>query len=402
MEEKRSLTLKEKEYFLSLKYDDISKTLLQDLFARKYDPKTNKTSPAKFHTYDEFTLKKGESFNTEEVRTNCGLYIVNIFLFEPLKSIVGYVNEPLSKKAMGKINSKIDAALLENRITAEQYIKYLNDATWLRFIINTEVSTSLTINSMKELPAVKKRKQELIKQNKDKIEAGDVSTAASMEKELLDIARKELKDDPAMELYDSGARGAFDVAYKSAQVMTGAVYNSSKGKYDIMTNSLANGVDKGDIPTLANSVVDGSYSKAISTGECGYLTKKLAAAFQSEMLDKPGSDCGSKGYNEVTLTKGNKHLYMYCYMIEGSNLVRFDPSNEDKYIGKTVKFRSLQYCTSKKNCNKCAGDLYYFLGIENIGLTVPKLSGTLLNKRMKVFHDPNVKVTELDINKDFS
>ena len=146
MEEKRSLTLKEKEYFLSLKYDDISKTLLQDLFARKYDPKTNKTSPAKFHTYDEFTLKKGESFNTEEVRTNCGLYIVNIFLFEPLKSIVGYVNEPLSKKAMGKINSKIDAALLENRITAEQYIKYLNDATWLRFIINTEVSTSAGIS----------------------------------------------------------------------------------------------------------------------------------------------------------------------------------------------------------------------------------------------------------------
>ena len=132
------------------------------------------------------------------------------------------------------------------------------------------------------------------------------------------------------------------------------------------------------------------------------MTKKLAAAFQSEVLDKPGSDCGTKGYNEVTLTDGNKHLYYYCYMIEGTKLVRFEPDNESKYIGKTVKFRSLQYCTSKKNCNKCAGDLYYLLGIENIGLTVPKLSGSLLQKRMKVFHDPNVKVTEIDIDKDFS
>ena len=187
MEEKRSITLKEKEYLLSLKYEDICKTLLQDLFARKYDPVTKKTTPAKFHTYDEFTLKKGESFNTEEVRTNCGLYIVNIFLFEPLKSVTGYVNIELSKKNMGKIDAKIDTALRENKITVDQYIKYLNDSAWLKFTINTEVCTSLTTNSLKELPEVKKAKQEFIKKNKDKLDAGDVTTAAQMEKELLAI-----------------------------------------------------------------------------------------------------------------------------------------------------------------------------------------------------------------------
>lgn len=401
MNDKRTITSAEKQYFLSLKYDDITKELLQDLFASRYDATKQKIIPAKFHTYDEFTLKRGESFNDKDTLVNCGLHIVNVFLFEPLKEITGYVDFELSAKNSKKVDALIDNALLEDRITPDQYIKYLNDSTWLKFIINTEVCTSLTLKSMKELPEVEKAKREMIKKYKTELDAGDVPTATKMEKELLDIARDAMKDDPSMELMDSGARGSFEASYKRAQVMNGPVYNSSKGRYEIMTNSLAKGIDKNDIPALANTVVDSAYSKAISTGDCGYLTKKLSAAFQSEILDKPGSDCGTKGYNEITLTNDNLELYMYSYMIEGSKLVRLDTSNSSKYIGKTVKFRSKQYCIGKKSCNKCVGDLFYLLGVDNIGLTVPKVSGTLLNARMKVFHDPNVKLYEIDTVSDF-
>lgn len=401
MSDKRTITRSEKEYFLSLTHDDISKTLLQDLFASRYDTEKQKVIPAKFHTYDEFTLAKGESFNKSDTLTNCGLHIVNIFLYAPFKDITGYVDFELSAKNAKKIDALIDNALLENKITAEQYIQYLNDSAWLKFIINTEVCTSLTLKSMQELPEVEKAKREMVKKYKNELEAGDVPTASKMEKELLNIARDAMKDDPSMELMDSGARGSFDASYKRAQVMNGPVYNSSKGRYEIMTNSLAKGIDKNDIPALANTVVDSAYSKAISTGECGYLTKKLSAAFQSEVLDKPGSDCGTKGYNEIVLTNDNKDLYMYSYMIEGSKLVRLDTSNVSKYIGKKIKFRSKQYCIGKKSCNKCVGDLFYLLGVDNIGLTVPKVSGTLLNARMKVFHDPNVKLYEINIDEDF-
>ena len=401
MSDKRLITSQEKEYILSIKHDDVTKTLLQELFASHYDTTKQQVIPPKFHTYDEFTLKKGESFNTSDVKTNCGLHIVNIFLYEPLKEITGYIDFELSAKNAEKVDALIDNALLENRITADQYVTYLNDSAWLKFIINTEVCTSLTLKSMQELPEVAKAKKEMIKTYKKELDAGDVPTASKMEKELLTIAKNVMKDDPSMELMDSGARGSFDASYKRAQVMNGPVFNSSKGRYEIMTNSLASGIDKNDIPALANTVVDSAYSKAVSTGECGYLTKKLSAAFQSEVLDKPGSDCGTKGYNEIKLTNDNKDLYMYSYMIEGSKLVRLDSSNISKYIGKTVKFRSKQYCISKKSCNKCVGDLFYLLGVDNIGLTVPKVSGTLLNARMKVFHDPNVKLYEIDTADDF-
>lgn len=401
MPDKRTITPSEKEYLLSLKYEDITKSLLQKLFASHYDTVNRKTIPPKFHTYDEFKLKKGESFNTEDILTNCGLYIVNKFLYEPLKEIVGYVNIELSVDNAKTVDAKIDSALLENRITSDQYIRYLNDSTWLKMVINTEVCTSLTLKSMQELPEVQKAKAEMVKKYKNELEAGDVPTASKMEKELLNIARDAMKDDPSMELMDSGARGSFNSSYKRAQVMNGAVYNSSKGKYEIMTNSLAVGIDKNDIPALANTTVDSAYSKSISTGECGYLTKKLSAAFQSELLDKPGSDCGTKGYNVITLTKANASLYMYSYIIEGSKLVRLDSTNIDKYIDKTVKLRSKQYCINKRSCNKCVGDLFYLLEVDNIGLTVPKVSGTLLNARMKVFHDPNVKLYEINTATDF-
>ena len=402
MDQKRTITDDEKKYLLSLRHNDITKSLLQDLFAYKYDIKTKKRIKPKFNTYDEFVLNPGESFNKSKITTNCGLYIVNMFLYERFKSFLDYVNVALSKKEEKKVRAKIDAALLEDRITKEEYIDYLNDDLWFKFTMNTEIVTSLTIKSMKELPAVKKAKEQKKKEYKDKLEKRDVPTATKMEKELLDIAREELKDDPSMELYDSGARGGFDSAYKCAQIMNGAVYNESTGQYDIMTNSLMNGIDKSDIVTLANSAIIGQYSKSISPGECGYMTKKINAAFQGVVLDKPGSDCGSKGYMEVVLNDNNAEFYSYMYMVQGNKLVRLEPSNLSNYMGKKVKFRSAEYCTSKCLCNKCAGDLYYMLEIKNIGLTISKISNKLLNARMKQFHDPVVKTSEIDPISDFS
>lgn len=126
------------------------------------------------------------------------------------------------------------------------------------------------------------------------------------------------------------------------------------------------------------------------------MTKKLIAAYQSVQLDKAGSDCGTKGYADVLLTKDNYEFYTYNFVVEGSKLVRLDPSVKDKYIGKRVKLRLPDYCIGKqKICNKCAGDKYYLLGMETIGLTVPRISNSMLQARMKVFHDPTVKTHKM-------
>ena len=407
MNPKKILSQEEKQYFLSLKRTDITHQLLQDLFADKYDTKTNKIIPCKFNTYDEFDLKSTEYFNKEDVHTNCGLFIFNKFIIEKsFSNLVGYCNKPLDKKELGRIKGIIDTALLEDDITTQQYVHdFLQPYTWLEYTFNTEITTSLTLKGMVELPAVKKKKKELMKEYADDLNSDDNNkktvAATKMESELLKVAREEMKDDPSMDLYNSGARGAFDNAYKNGQVMTGPVYNLAKHEYEIVYKPLTDGLEKKSVPTMANSVIGPAYAGAIATGECGYMTKKINAAFQSAQLDDRGTDCHTKGYDTVTITKDNYIFYSYNFIIEGNKLVRLDSKTKDKYIGKTVKIRSNAYCTGKKTCNMCAGDKFYLIDKTNYGLTASKMANTLMQRRLKQKHDCTVKPYEIDVEKDF-
>ena len=54
-------------------------------------------------------------------------------------------------------------------------------------------------------------------------------------------------------------------------------------------------------------------------------------------------------------------------------------------------------CIGKKICNKCAGDLYYKLGITNVGLTASKVATVLTNLNMKKFHDSTTRYHKIDV-----
>ena len=56
------------------------------------------------------------------------------------------------------------------------------------------------------------------------------------------------------------------------------------------------------------------------------------------------------------------------------------------------------YCIGDRICNKCAGDLYYRLNINNVGLIFNSVGTTILNLSLKKFHDMSVKVSEIDPN----
>ena len=205
-----------------------------------------------------------------------------------------------------------------------------------------------------------------------------------------------------MELYTSGARGSFDNAYRQWLCTKGPVWNASKKKFEIVTNSLYEGVPRENIPSFANAVVSGFYPKAIGTGECGYITKKLAAAFQSVTLDERGSDCKTPHTASVELSSDNLKYYLYHFIKENNGTyTRLEPSNSSKYLGKTIKFRVPEYCIGKKLCNRCAGDRYYLMGIQNIGLTFGRVSNSLLRGKMKKSHYSTVRTYKLDPKKLF-
>ena len=391
-----------KKILLELKSEDISADFINGYLIDRAEKKDGKVTiiPSKMKTSDTFTLEPNEYFNKTKVLTNVGLFVFNKFIIEgQFEDVLGYVNTPIDNKTEAEIESKLSKALLNDKITPEQMAVFFNKLQWLGMQFNSAFASSFTMKTVKPLPSVMKRKEELFKQYEEELKNGDVITAVKIENELTELAKSELEGDPGMDLYNSGARGKFGNNYKNMSVIKGPVFNPSTGKWDMVDTNLVTGINKNDIPVYGNSVVMGAYPKAVGTQKSGYSAKQLVAAFQGVVLDEPGSDCGTKGYLEIVLTPSMKQGLLYRYIIEGNKLVLMDDDNIDKYIGRKIKMRSPMYCIGDKLCSKCAGQMYEKLGIKNIGLTTSKAATTLLNMGMKQFHDSTQSIVKLDISK---
>jgi hypothetical protein len=391
----------DKRYLLSIKPEDIDFNLLVNLFGDRSNIKDGKfkNNASRFNPTDEFILNANEYFNTEKITTTVGLFIYNKFIVEErFKGVLGYINTTVSKGGIKVIEAKLAKALLNDVIQQADFVYYLNRVQWLAMKFHIVISCSITPGTIKPNPTVIAERNKLFKENKEKLDNNDINTAAEIETKLLSTAQNVLKNDVGMDLYNSGARGSFNNNYKNICIMRGPVFDPVRNQYDIIQSNFMEGIKKDEIPTYGNLVVTGAYPKAVGTQISGYLSKQITAAMQSVVLDVKDSDCGSKNYLEVTLAPELKNDFVYRYIIEGSKLVLIDDSNIDKYIGKKIKLRSPMYCISDKVCNKCAGDIYYKLGLVNLGLTATRVSSTLLNLNMKKFHDSSINMSKVDIN----
>ena len=142
-------------------------------------------------------------------------------------------------------------------------------------------------------------------------------------------------------------------------------------------------------------------TRKCGTQESGYMTKQLLAAFQSEVLDEPKTDCHTKNTLEITLTNKNSKDFLYRYIVEGGKYVCLTPEVINNYVGKTVQLRSPMMCKGDKYCNICAGEMNYKLGNLNIGLGCSKISTTLQRLGMKKFHISNLASKKIDLNDIF-
>lgn len=392
----------DKQYLLSLKPEDITYDLLIDLLSDKIEKnKDGKMveKKARFNTYDEFVLNSGEYFNKEKITTNVGLFIFNKFIIEEdFSDIIGYINHALDSGAVRKMESKMSDALLNDIITDDQMVKYLNKFQWLSMYLHHIIAGSFTMKGLKPIPEVIKRRDQLLKEHAKDISEGKVEVMAAIEKELVEQAKTILKDDPSTDLYNSGARGSFSNNYKAISIMKGPVYDPISGKYKLIEANYMEGLKKTDIPQSASSVVAGAYPKAVGTATGGHQAKSLSAALQAVELDKPNSDCGSKGYIEVTIKPSQTKDFLYRYIIEGDKYILLEPENINKYVGRKLKMRSPMYCIGKKLCRRCAGLMYEKLGITSVGMTASRAASTLMNLSMKKFHDSSVKMEPIDIN----
>ena len=207
---------------------------------------------------------------------------------------------------------------------------------------------------------------------------------SDIEKRLVKMAEEEVGDDPSMDLYYSGARGSISNNYKQLSIIKGPVFNKTIGKYQLISKSFYEGLEKDEISAAATNVVNGQYPKSCGTAVSGYKAKQVSSLGQAVVLRKDVQDCGSKGYVEIVIPASMKNKFLYRYIIEGNKLVMLTNDNIGKYVGKKVKLRSIMYCGCDYGvCLACAGRLFEKLEIDSIGLTTSTLTGALLNLKMK-------------------
>ncbi len=389
---------------INLKEDDITYSYITELFG-------DFNGKVRFNPYDEVIIPPG-SYGPEgkklnkTIYTTVGIWIFNkYFIEQDLYDLFGYINETIDDDKFSELNTKLSYALCEDKITIEQLEKYvLKGQKFQPF--STILCPGFTEKMLFCTEEINKKKKELVKKYEKEIAEGDVVIVSKIEQELLDFAKEYLKDDPGLDLFNSGARGSFGNNFKNLFVMKGAIANSdpkSPNEYDIALSNYMSGMDKKEYNLFSSSLSAGPYYRAKKTEVGGYYEKLFRNAFQHIVLLPEGTDCKTEGYVEVIPTKKTIGLYMYMYVIEGGKLTEITSDNMNKFVDKTIKLRFPTECKAKKGiCNKCMGNLFYRVNIKNAGISLTKIPSTLKNIMMKNFHDSQVTLVEINPEEMFN
>ena len=383
-----------KDKVLQADINQINKTFIENMFAGYHDRETGTFHQPPFVPTEVISLKKEEyQWVNGSISTTVGMLIFNRYILERTGIIqhLGYWNDPIDKKGLERLTAEVNNLAIQDLITMQQKGDYIDSRDRLGFWCAAFLAVAISPALIRPMDNVNKRKSELFKQYENEIRSTNPVTQTmavnKIEKELMGMVRENLKNDPGYDLYRSGD-GNLDNNYKTINVMRGSVFNEGTKRYDVVENSLMNGITKNDITPFANSVLAAAYPSAVDTADAGYMAKIILALLQSEHIDEnPNSDCGTEQTIPLTITKKNTKYALFRYINDNGKKVLTDLHNINNYIGKTVQLYSPQCCEREAICGKCAGTVFHNLGVKNVGLLVTQITQKLLNIKLKSKHD---------------
>lgn len=384
--------------YLNLKPDEITRTLLSKMFADHVDASkgnVNGKQKSYHNTWDTMNIPAGYFYEKQPaMNITIGRFIFNKFILESSGIInhTGVIDILMNKNGISNLDNQVGQLYYEDKINRQQFNIYLDHRDTLGYWLNGMLAHSISEKMLKPLPAVEKRKAELCKKYEKEIAEGNIDVMTQISDELVAYAKEILKDDPGMDLYLSGDLD-FGNNYKNNSIIKGAVKNEITGEFDFIDTSFMNGIEIKDIPAHANSIIASQFPASIATSGSGYLGKKLLALLQMIEVDEPDTDCGTKNLIPIKITKTNKNFMVQTYFDNGSGqLELLTNENIDQYVGKTIKMRSPMSCINDKICSKCAGKLFYMLGVKHAGLFGTQISHSALNLGLKAKHNSLVEL----------
>lgn len=398
----RSIKQTETEMFLGLKPNTITRSLLVDLFADTVNCEVKSRNVGKrgprFLTWDRIEIPANYFYKGHgKISTTVGRFILNKFVLESsgIINVCGFVDKVFNKGTVGYYDNLIGQYYMEDTINRSQFNTYTNYRDTLGYWLNGMLAHTISERMLKPLDEIEKKKAELCEKYKDQLAAGNIDVMTQISDELVAYAKEILKGDPGMDLYDSGDLD-FGNNYKNNAIVKGAVMNKITNEFDFISTSFMDGIDVKDIPAHANSILAAQFPASVATQSAGYMGKKLLALLQMMEVDEEGTDCGTKNLIPITITKTNKDAVLYTYITDNGQEIMLTRDNVNQYVGKTVMMRSPMSCTSEKICSKCAGKLFYMLGVKHAGLFATQISHSALNLGLKAKHNSLIDLYTLN------
>ena len=265
---KKLLSKEEKKELISIPQEKLSVSMITKLFGKTTtkspDGKKFVVNEPKFNVRDLVHLDANEYINKEPVDTTVGSILFNKIMVEGMLEEVipgGYYNEVIDKSGFGKFLDYLSEGVMMQKIKVNPtLIKWLKQYEFYGMKACTIFSPSYSEGLLRPNLEIEKEKQKLIKTTK--IETPQ--DMAELEDRLVASARKTLKNDAGMTLFDSGARGSFDNDFKNMNLMLGPVaIPGSDGKFDMVTSNYIDGLQKEDLIAAGNTVVNSTYPKAV-------------------------------------------------------------------------------------------------------------------------------------------
>lgn len=344
-----------------------------------------------FTMAEQFMLDEGmiANYKGNPTVTDVGKFFLNyLLLVQPFESLgtapIPYVNKQFKP---GDIDDAYAKLILDKKCTRKEYTQYMRNV----YAFGEDGSLGLSAWSEKSLttdPAIRKRKEELFKRYKDKL--NDPTVLTKIEEELIALDKQYIKgdDSEAFYMYDPGK--SFGDQRKKFFFTFGIsmAFSKNSGDYVLTESSLEKGWDKEELPNVANQIRLGSYGRGKETAKGGVQTKFVMRIFQNVKLDE--QDCHATRGLKVSITPDNYKFWEGRYPV-GEDAQPYTLETLKSLIGQEVELRSPMYCTAAPGyCAKCCGANIEKIGIEAVGLQALTITSAMTTVSMKQFHSTKI------------
>ena len=205
---------------------------------------------------------------------------------------------------------------------------------------------------------------------------------------MINADKEYLGDDPSTVFFDGLGGKSYALHRKKLFLTVGGIpaFDTDTAEMDFIPNSLAEGWIPEKLPSIANEVRKGSYSRGVETAKGGAETKLIWRAFGDITI--PEDDCGTKRTISIDCSVYDaKQFIGRTIRVDGMD-VTLDADNYKRYAdGKVIHMYSPLTCATKNNfCYKCCGTRAKQLGAKQLGVQTIKITSTFMGLSMSNMH----------------